>query len=137
MSGSPPPSGCLGFLARLGVEVEARSERVLEEYEADLYLAGVVDRSRKAAEIEYSRFERGAELEVEIKRRAGIPAGDQVAVRVLGVEVCSVTVADRLKSEVRLRTDRGDEVPPIKLGDTVELVHRGEVIAVGVFVRDD
>ena len=109
---------------------------VVEELEAEMFPTDSPG-ARKIGELEFTRFKPGnTRFEIEIKRRADIPAGDEVAVLIHGVEVCRVTIHP-MKTEVNLFSDRGDQVPTIKPGDEASLVHNGQVIATGVFRIDD
>lgn len=122
-----------GFFARIIDGIMAGV--VVEELEADLY---PVDEpgGRKIAELEFTRFKAGnTQFEIEIERRAQISAGEELAVLIHGVEVYRFTT-QQFKSEVKLYSNRGDEVPPIKRGDEAALVHNGKVIATGVFRVD-
>ena len=126
--------GLGAFLKKLGIAIEVNT--VLEDYEADLYAPDGDRGSGKLAELEFSRFKSGeSRFEIEIKRRAGIPEGDEAVVLIHGVEVARVRVL-KFQTEVKLYTKNGDDVPPIKLGDKAELMHNGVLIAAGVFRHD-
>jgi hypothetical protein len=124
--------GIASFFKKIAASIEANV--VLEDYEADLY--STQSGGQKFAELEYSRFKSGeSKFEIEIKRRAGIPEGDEVAVLIHGIEVARVTI-QKFQTEVWLNTKNGDEVPPVKLDDKAELLYKGVVIAEGVFRPD-
>lgn len=122
------------FFKKLGASIEVNI--VVEAYEADLYAPDGDRSSGKLAELEFCRFKTGeCKFEIEIKRRAGIPEGDEAAVLIHGVEVARVTIL-KLQTEVKLYTKNSDDIPPIKLGDKAEITHNGIVIATGVFRPD-
>ena len=126
--------GLSDLLKRIGVSIEVNT--IVTDYEADLMLLSGDKAGQKAAELEFKRFKTGdTKFEIEIKRRAGIPEGEEAAVLIHGVEVARVT-ALKLQTEVKLYSKHGDTVPPIQLGDKAELVHNGVVIAAGVFKHD-
>ena len=126
--------GLGNFLKKIASSIEVNI--VLEDYEAELRPIASGASTGKYAELEFCRFKSGeTKFEIEIKRRAGIPAGDEAVILIHGVEVARVTVL-KLQTEVKLYSKHGDDVPPIKLGDKAELVHNGVVIAAGVFRPD-
>ena len=50
---------------------------VSQKFEADLYPVGAPKKGSDFGEVEFVQFQQGhAKLEVEIKRKAGIPEGD-------------------------------------------------------------
>lgn len=128
--------GLRNFFKKLAESADQFS--VVEAYEADLYPVGDASRSRKAGEIEFVRFKPGhTEFDVELDRSAGIPVGDEVAVLIHGVEVCRITIDASIETDFELRSKEGDEVPPIQIGDQVEITHHDKVVLTGVFRDDD
>jgi hypothetical protein len=127
--------GLKDFIKKIGASIEAHT--LIEELEADLRLIDGDRAGAKAAELEFTRFKSGdSEFEIEIKTRAAIPEGEGAVVTIHGIEVARVTMR-KLQTEVIFDSRKGDEVPPIKVGDQADLLHNGVVIAAGTFVVDD
>lgn len=111
---------------------------LVDDLEANLYPpnSGMIKKSR--GELEFERYKPGhMAFEVEIKKSAGIPAGEEAAILIHGVEACRVTMTDAYETKLRLKTKDGDEVPPIQEGDEAQVVYNGDVILVGKFKKDD
>lgn len=127
--------GLMDFIKKIGASIDAHT--IIDSLEADLRLIAGDRAGAKAAELEFTRFKSGgSEFEIEIKTRAAIPEGDEAVVTILGVEVARVTMR-KLQTEVIFDSRKGDEVPPITVGDKAELLHNGVLIAEGVFVVDN
>ena len=127
------PEQSKGFFARIAAALN--SGVIVEELEADMFPLDTPG-AKKIAEFEFTRFKPGhTEFEIEIKRRAEIQTGDEIAVQIHGVEVYRIKFHS-LKPETRFFSKDGDEIPPVKPGDEASLVHNGQVIAKGVFRHD-
>lgn len=109
---------------------------VVADLEANLYPPGTTRGRNEPGEIEYKAFKTGrAVLEIEVSSRMKIPEGDELVVRIHGVEVTRVN-AGHYRTDIKLSTEDGHELPPIKAGDPAEILHNGEVILQGVFKHD-
>ena len=108
---------------------------VVEQLEAEMYPTSTPG-GKKIAELEFKRYKPGnTKLEFEIEDQSWRPVGDEVVVQIHGVEVCRHTIKP-VKNSYKIYSDRGDEVPPVKLGDEASLVLNGQVIATGIFRLD-
>ena len=137
MSEQTPPAGCLGFLAIFGIKIDMDKIMPVDRLEAELYPVGTVGRTHEFAEVEYTSFRSGErKMEIEVEDDAAIPPGEQAIILVHGVEICRLTIGPESDTEVKLRSDKGDEVPPIKPGDLAQLMYQGHIIAQGEFIAE-
>lgn len=120
-----------------------RVGRVIEDYEARLrppqhegptwMAAGKAEREQRAdgvAEFELSCI--GIRPDTGTPR---IPAGATVDVVVGGTVLATVPVT-RGRIRLKLRSDRGAEIPPVQEGTPVAIRYEGTVLLEGVFERD-
>lgn len=89
---------------------------------------GILPRGYAAYEIHSSR----TELEVRI-RQINLPAGSNFTVMIDGTQVGSMNLESDGESRLRLRSDRGDNVPVITGGESIEIQFQGAAILSGIF----
>lgn len=83
----------------------------------------------------YAEFEiHDSRLELEVNvRQVNLPAGTALGVVVDGVSVGSLFLESDREGRLRLRTDRGETVPPVTTGSTIVVRNGGTTIMDGVF----
>lgn len=83
----------------------------------------------------YAEFEvHSSRLELEIRvRQINLPAGTTVTAIVDSITVGNFQIESDLEGRLRLRTDRGETVPPVVGGSTIVLTVNGSTILNGVF----
>ncbi len=84
----------------------------------------------------YAEFEiHSSRLELEIRvNRVNLAAGTQLPVFVDNVNVGSLFLESGGEGRLRLRTDRGETVPPVVVGSTIALQYGGSNILTGTFM---
>ena len=91
-------------------------------------LNGVVPLGFAEFEIHSSR----TELEVRV-RQVNLAIGSPLSVIVDGSVVGSMTVRSGGEAELRLRSDNGQNVPPVVVGSTISVSYNGTAILSGIF----
>jgi hypothetical protein len=83
----------------------------------------------------YAEFEiHDSRLELEVRlRQINLAAGTSVAVVVNGTHAGNLFIESDREGRLRLRSDRGETVPPVVAGSTIEIRHGGAMIMNGVF----
>lgn len=83
----------------------------------------------------YAEFEiHDSRLELEVNvRQVNLPAGTSLGVVVDGVSVGNMFIESDREGRLRLRTDRGETVPPVVVGSTIVIQNAGATIMSGVF----
>jgi hypothetical protein len=83
----------------------------------------------------YAEFEvHSSRLELEVRvRQVNLAPGTQLGVVVDGVTAGTMILQSDREARLRLRTDRGDTVPPVVAGSTVSIQSSGSAIMNGVF----
>jgi len=83
----------------------------------------------------YSEFEiHGSRNELETRvRQVNVPAGTSLTLVVDGISVGQMTIDGSREGRSRLRTDRGDVIPQVNIGSTIQLRQGGATIMSGVY----
>jgi hypothetical protein len=83
----------------------------------------------------YAEFEiHSSRLELEVRvRQVTLPVGTALAVVVDNINVGNLFVESGGEGRLRLRTDRGETVPPVVAGSTISIRNGGATILSGVF----
>ncbi|HSI87831.1 MAG TPA: FG-GAP-like repeat-containing protein, partial [Pyrinomonadaceae bacterium] len=83
----------------------------------------------------YAEFEiHSSRLELEVRlRQIHLPAGTTLQVVVDGISVGNMIVESDREARLRLRTDRGETVPPVVIGSTIVINQNGTTRLSGIF----
>ncbi len=83
----------------------------------------------------YAEFEvHSSRLELEVRlRQINLPTGTQLGVVVDSISVGSMFVESDREARLRLRSDRGEPVPPVVVGSTITIQNAGVTIMNGIF----
>ncbi len=82
--------------------------------------------------IQYELHSSRTELEARISQ-INLPAGSQIVAFINGNQVGQFSLESGGEGRLRLRSDRGDNVPVVVAGDTTQFKYNGAVILSGVF----
>lgn len=107
------------------------ARRVLQEFEAKLYGAESGGRTGKVERKEYG----DGEHRMRIRVRLDVAGRGSASVRIDGARVADVPLEDG-SGRLDLRSEQGDAVPVVQVGQTVELVYDGRTVASGKFALD-